>query len=400
MKLTRSGLLSLVALACFTSSACHHTLELPEPQVKQPSPTTPGVSLGSGDRDRYTNALISRREDIKRWALTCDGIPSQGHSYSNWISESPVSCYQGDMNERAGMLCLSATLANDFETAAARCHDVQIAQIKPGDPRLAGLNDHFKNEIGRWFRGPQRIQSENDSCNANVIDPSTKRVECPETNAFSRDSLNGLIGYWIATKDSDSATNWLAWVRQHSGKMCDVAVDNRCFIMGGNWGQLDQVWKLLGLAPTSEMSSNDLTYMEELSVSNVPIGFELELKVTEVWYLRILNQFSSDRAAGDLQKKILNDTAKKAYNLQPLNPYFDFIANGVTSPMIDRLLSYCPANRPAYDNMIYGDTPEPYQNQGKAADWTWQRNTDYQVWNMSMGHDCIFLINAILAEMK
>ena len=346
----------LMILFCLVGTACKREEDLPAP-----------VTYTAAEIQDRISKLTARREVIKNWATTCKDFPNPGRSYLNGITENrDGTCYQWDMNQRAGMGCIAATLAGDADTVSARCRDVITAQTPDG----------------RWFRGASRIQAEKDKCDSHNPD-------CPELNAFSRDALMGMVGYWTATRlqgnpNRSSAVKWLEWVNAHRGMMCDRADDNRCQIMPDTWSLLGQVWRVLGLTPNTEMKNNADIYGLVLPVANPPIGFELALLVDGVFVRRLWNQFDSDPRIAATEKKILDQAAQKAYQLQPLNPYFDFIANGVSDPMIDRLLTYCPVIGP----------------QVNVTDWAWQRDTTKRAWEISMGHDCIFLMNLVIHDLK
>ena len=70
----------------------------------------------------------------------------------------------------------------------------------------------------------------------------------------------------------------------------------------------------------------------------------------------------------------------------PDNPFFRFLFEGVTQQTVQRVLERCPVEQPS---------PEKSHR-----DFQWQRFSEDQVYGQTDGHDCVFMINLLLSEIK
>jgi hypothetical protein len=305
--------------------------------------------------------LEARREMVKSWALEC----SDG-SYSEHVDD----CHQHDVTLFAGLGCLGAVLANDAETIKKRCDDVKNAQ---------GSN-------GRWWRG-------------------VTRVDDGKINSFSRDMARGVHAYLIAkgylNKDKiekeevkKSAVNWFKWIESDEAdeKLCTEFTANRCRITIGarnlfyhSFGALGVMPQGSGLAKKIRKSGwylKNLFYIETMVTET---GYPRHLKASSLLMYRVLNMQDGtvkDKAVEKKMKKV----AKFLYKKDKKNALMNFFHNGVTSELVDQVLNQCPVN-----------LPNPHLNN---RDFQWQRTTSEGVIKVTDGHDCVYLMNLMIAKLK
>lgn len=312
--------------------------------------------------------IKERRDQIKKWAPVCrEGI------YQGQYSESYSSCKQGDLAIFTGLGCLAATLSGDSETIADRCSDVRLSQ----------------GSDGRWWRGPTRVDN----------------FEL-DKNAFSRDQAKGVLAYLVArgtklNEDKsernfvqDSAQNWIDWMDNvGKGQMCLKATSNLCTILSSEpHAVLDE----LGIFPKpfSNTFNKSRTFKHLFSLQPVfwslpaetaltPKGYQLHLKASTVLIRRALAKASKRSKA---EKEILNATAKLLYQMDSRNLYFEFLhKQKVSKDFVRRVFSQCPVEL---------DTEDRY------FDWQWQRDMADKPWRHTNGHDCIFMMNLMLAKLN
>lgn len=303
--------------------------------------------------------LINRRESIKLWAPECeDG------SYSEYTDH----CNQHDVTLFAGMACLGATLAGDTITADKRCSDVEKAQ---------GAN-------GRWWRGPIRVEDGLD-------------------NSFSRDMARGVHAYiiargYLATDESqklkvkEQAQNWLKWINtdEADNNLCTEYTRNRCNITIGarnlfyysfnSVGALEGLnFKMAKKIKRSKWYLNNI-FLPETKLSQT--GFPRHLKSASALMYRVLNMKAKDKKV----KKVTDKASEFLYKKDRENALLDFMANGVTDGSVNKLLTRCPVNIPGAHN--------------PKRDFQWQRTTNPETSAVSDGHDCIYLINLMVAKIN
>lgn len=315
-------------------------------------------SFASTDAD-LLKKLIERREEIKTWAPEC-----KNGSYSEYTDH----CNQHDVTLFAGLGCLAATLAKDEVTANKRCSDVENAQ---------GSN-------GRWWRGPIRV------------DDNIK-------NSFSRDMARGVHAYLVAksvlsdneiqkTQTKEKAQNWLNWISsdEANNKLCTKFTKNRCNITIGarnlfynsfsSIGALDEIKSKIGKKIKRSKWYLKTLFFLETKLSQK--GYARHLKSASALIYRVINMKKNDRRI----QKINHKVSKYLYKKDKKNALLDFMANGITNGSTRKLFSSCPSTMPS---------PSVAKR-----DFQWQRTTSARTTAISDGHDCIYLINLMVAKIN
>ncbi len=305
--------------------------------------------------------LENRREQVKSWALEC----SDG-SYSEHVND----CHQHDVTLFAGLGCLGAVLADDAETIKKRCDDVKNAQ---------GTN-------GRWWRG-------------------VTRVDDGKINSFSRDMARGVHAYLIAkghlNKDLEekeevkkSAVNWFKWIQSEEAdeKLCTEFTANRCRITIGarnlfynTFGALDVMPQGGGLARKVRKSGWYLKTLFHLETMVTETGYPRHLKASSLLMYRVLNMQEGKIKDKKIEKK-MRKVAKFLHKKDEDNALMNFFNNGVSSELVDQVLAQCPVN-----------LPNPELNR---RDFQWQRTTSEGIIKITDGHDCVYLMNLMIAKLK
>ena len=314
------------------------------------------------------DALIQKREEIRNWAPTCaDG------SYSEKMHE----CHQHDVTLFAGISCLAATLSGDTQTRDDRCSDVENAQ----------------GENGRFWRGPIRVGDEN--------------------NPFSRDMTRGALAYILAGAylDQNSQTrldtrlNALAWIKwignnDEGFKVCKNAKGNRCAMTPGTTNLFYEIYSVLKLLDPNYGINPKLinkikrkkNYESFLFGIETGIftqdGYPRHLKATSLLIYRILNMElgSPGKTKDKSKRKRWNRIAKKLFKKDSNNLLMRFHHEGANDKLADMLIQTCPSI-----------APRTHLN---LRDFRWQRHGGDLTngGRPSDGHDCIYLINLMLAH--
>lgn len=319
-------------------------------------------------------ALVDRRESIKKWVITCPSGPYEG-SYSH----TEGTCHQGDSTMFAGLACLAATLAGDTETADARCADVANSQ----------------GPDGRWYRGPSL-------------------VEQPYPGTFSRDQSRGVFAYLLAkghvSQNEDdnleaylAATHWLDWVI-HKGpnKICPEN-QTKCNITAGIKNLFFNVYRHIGALPRYTRRREDQLirsfyrskwYLRWGFRAEIPLlvvetrlrgkWYPVHLKASSLLLYRVQNLEPDGRVRNRGIARNLGRAARRIHRFNLDNPLYDFLRNGIRLSLVKKVLERCPAEKPT--------------TLGNLHDWAWQRHTSEQAWENSDGHDSVYLINLILAR--
>ncbi|NDF14891.1 hypothetical protein EB061_06165 [bacterium] len=227
--------------------------------------------------------LRQMRDQTLVWAF----LAEDGGLATNHLND------QGDMVERAGFLCLFGMVE--------RCQDVRTAQAPDG----------------RFYRARQYI--------------GVSRVD-----AFSRDHFNGVMAYYIATKDEDSARRYLGYLETHRFRLCEKSSDNRCIMTPETWGIIGRVWRHNGWSASPRLTRKMKWGMRVDGAGIVvgsfsPLGFE---SVLPAW-------------TGILRRKLdsVNDWVRLAMKIavrrQPENAFVRFARDGATDEVADLTLNAC-----------------------------------------------------------
>jgi hypothetical protein len=285
-----------------------------------------------------SDTLASRRADWLTWAPRCGAYPSKD------------GCEDGDTTLFNGLLCASGEPLG--------CAAVRAAQ----------------GADGRFWRSPRRVDG-------NLGEPKS----------FSRDMSMGVLLYLATTGDRDAATRWLAWIDANRpctlvkpwGGGCWVRGPHRvcrddesatCTITPTLWALMGRVWDRLGLPRHAEMqrwSATD-TDLAAIEATFTEPGYQLHLKAVAIFLKQVL----------DVQRTWRLETARALSERQPENPFFRYLWEGASPEVIEAVLARCPAA---------GVVP------AERRQWSWERADAAEAWRASMGWECVFLANLLLA---
>jgi hypothetical protein len=266
------------------------------------------------------------------------------------------------------MACLGATLAEDTVTADKRCSDVEKAQ---------GPN-------GRWWRGPIRVEDGRE-------------------NSFSRDMARGVHAYIIAKgylatdksqklKVKEQAQNWLKWINtdEADNNLCTEFTRNRCNITIGArnlfYNSFNSIGALDGLNfKMAKKIKRSKWYLKNIFLPETKLsqtGFPRHLKSASALMYRVLNMKKNDKRI----KKVTDRASKFLYKKDRENALLDFMANGVTEGAVKKVLTRCPVKM---------SNPKSTKR-----DFQWQRTTSDGTTAVSDGHDCVYLLNLMIAKIN
>lgn len=327
--------------------------------------------------DGTREALIERREAVKKRLILCGPGPFEG-----MYSHHSYDCWQGDMTMFAGLSCLAATLSGDEETAEARCRDVAAAQAPNG----------------KWNRGPMFVG-----------------VDYPDGD-FSRDQSRGVAAYltakgWVSQDPRDNleaknaAKLWQQYLFSHDNKMCPED-QGKCEFSIGNTNLFYNTFRLIDTLPPRG-TPNDLVKSMYKSEWYLNWGFTAEtkyllwvetdlrgkhypmhIKASSVLTYRVLNQESDGRVRNRKIARKLGQAARSLHRKDLENPLYDFLRNGVRPKNVEKVMRMCVE-----------EPNEGMPGWGGVHDWAWQRHTSEKAWERSDGHDCVFLLNLMIARL-
>jgi hypothetical protein len=85
----------------------------------------------------------------------------------------------------------------------------------------------------------------------------------------------------------------------------------------------------------------------------------------------------------DVQRTWRTDTARDISDRQPGNPFFRYLWQGPSDEVEAQVLALCPNEGTAWERKFQ---------------WSWERADDSEAWRESMGWDCVFMANLLLAR--
>ncbi len=275
-------------------------------------------------------SAIFWRQEVAR---TCQGFPAKD------------DCDDGDSMIFNGLLC--------FSGEEQGCETVRASQ----------------DVDGRFWRSPRRNPG-----------------NLGEGSSFSRDQSLGVLLYLVQTRDREAAQNWLRWIERNRScriknpltggcslwtyRTCRDNDNEICTLTPATWGLIKRVWDFLELPTTHEMRNNeslDVSDLEIISAEKEKPGYALHLKAVAS-LLRFAMNSSVSRS---------RDIVKKIYDRQSGNPFFQYLVDGPSPALVERLLQLCP--KPG-DDLSF-----------RRFQWAWERDTSSEAWRESMGWDCIFM---------
>lgn len=293
-----------------------------------------GVGCGTpskpGNADPTTPAIEQLRlriETIKSWAPVCSKVQGE-EPYPALDPNGDVSdCGDGDGVYINGFLCLVG--------------------IEPS----CEMVKNSIGEDGRLWRSPfRRLNGDSN------------------INTSSRDQLNGLLAYLVATKDTYVALRFQDYLKANGNKLCPLDTDGRCNLTSVSYGLLFDVYRYIGLSTPLEwqaqypLLSNTLKF-EAVTVSP---GYPMYLIGQQVLLMIKVNDFTSN----------VKSAADSLFSAQSDNPFYRYLSKGADLDTINLALSQAPSAKPIPANQ-----------------WSISRATSEQAWLNSAGWDYVFLYN-------
>jgi hypothetical protein len=110
------------------------------------------------------------------------------------------------------------------------------------------------------------------------------------------------------------------------------------------------------------------------------VGSPLHLTALNVFLYRTMY---GDKISNDM-KEVMECAASFIHNKERDNIFYEFLDKGKQKSMIKKLLARCPCDAPKMDKF----------------DWQFQRKASLKRWESTIGHDCIFVINILLSQLK
>ncbi len=188
-----------------------------------------------------------------------------------------------------------------------------------------------------------------------------------------------------------AARKWIDWIQTEGEfNLCPSAgFFNACRLTTGTRCLMYYVFKALEVLPSPEtelgrlleMASHHVYHYLPMEAAFAPIGNALHLKAVSILVQRVATPPVPEAATF-----FLNGAAHTLAMRDPENYMFRFLDEGPTSEIVERVLAQCPVERPQPDL-------DP-------RDFQWQRPSESGDWQESDGHDCVYMINLILAHRK
>lgn len=236
--------------------------------------------------------LLELQKSIRTWAPMHEPTQSMAQSKRG---------DQGDILQRAGLLCLYGDLS--------RCSDVSRSQ----------------SEDGMFWRAPVEVNRTTE-------------------DSFSRDHFNGVMAYFVATTlypeitsqhsgDIDRLEKYTQFIQKNK-KLCTDATDNRCNLMVGGWSMLGRIRNRMGLSTTPRMQWTKLFTVPSLFMGTylTPRNYQMSLPAYEMLVYQKMGFWN--------QK--LESLATHLKNRAPLNPMLRFPAEGQSEEIAKLTLEACP----------------------------------------------------------
>jgi len=310
-----------------------------EARAEDDSEPKPDTRISEATRKR----LFELRRTIRTWAYECpDG------------SLTGAGCPMGDMNEFAGMLCLSGE--------EKRCEDVRRSQ----DP-----------VTGEWYRSPGLV---------GIYDGKGWAT-------FSRDMAKGAWAYAVAKKDSEAARKWLEFIASNDWKLCRKSEEgwDACATRATFWTTAKVISDYLGLKKNKKMKKYKFLIEKiygPVEASVQPQDYPMMLTAN---MLLIRKEIEKRTGKKDPSHRFLNQASRILHRRAPDNPIFRYLAKGADEEGARLIERWCKATPPE-------NTPYP-----PGRDWIWQRSikdtldgTNVQTWQHPNGHECIWAINLLI----
>lgn len=260
-------------------------------------------------------------------------------------------CPFGDALEYMGMLCLS------------------------GDEEMCQHVKNAQSADGRFWRSPGLV---------GLPDPD-------QGATFSNDMSMGAWAYIIAKKDKDAALRWIHYIEGNNYKLCEKSKYHfdSCATRAMFWTFATQVFDYLGLPHTKKMKGYkfwiDAIY-SPLEARFQPVGYMMLLTAEKVYMIQEMIK----RGARPRNVKTYAKIGKIIHKREPENPVYDYLVTGQSESAAQKILKYCPKDKPQVPVDQYG----PVYVEEFGAPMT---SKDYE---RAGGHFCIFMINTLLGSVN
>lgn len=205
---------------------------------------------------------------------------------------------------------------------------------------------------------------------------SPSQVGVKEGNSSSRDAFLGFLAYAARTKDRDLLWKSFLYLRAHDDKLCDDADDNRCDMDRNQyrviWGTYKRAFQAAGLQvpPKMDEAANGDEPLLIAQAKASPPGYRTHLNAVQIHIRQYLGKGSGN----------ISQAARIIRDKQRLNPYYEYVAEGVTPRLASLTKEHCTAPVPA---------------PADRKDWYISQDQDKKTWHTRMGWDCIFLVNLV-----
>jgi len=114
-------------------------------------------------------------------------------------------------------------------------------------------------------------------------------------------------------------------------------------------------------------------------------GYPRHLKASSLLMYRVLNMQDGKIKDKKIERK-MKKVAKFLHKKDTENALMNFFNNGVSEKLVDQVLTQCPANLPNSEQIN--------------RDFQWQRTTSQGIIDITDGHDCVYLMNLMIAKLN
>lgn len=323
-------------------------------------------------------------------------------------------CNDGDSIMFNALLCLAGVSEAQFAGERRDPSDKEAIRevgcdvVKHSQTLTEGSADY-----GRWWRSPRR----------NYLATLNQQPEGGSETTFSNDHALGVIAYIAQTRDIRAFEAWTNWIKNKGGICTSLSCmpglprycpDDRCGFKIADCLLLDQLAKYLGRENVACASDNvKKAQSRAWALADVLLlPFKVFLPklndITNKYGMGTQGVHSTERIAitnsiANDEGYPLHDVAVTIYLLRKFglgsqaetqmaadivyaradqNAFFDFLANGPTSGVKEKIVGTCPSAQ--------ADLPHP------KFQWTWERRDIPETAKKTMYWDCLFITNAVL----
>ncbi|MDH4468121.1 MAG: hypothetical protein QE271_08685 [Bacteriovoracaceae bacterium] len=338
------------------------------------------INFSTITKAQMTTLLEARREEVRSRAYYC----RPDTNFAGQFSHARWNCEQADLPIFAGINCLAARIVQDVK-GYQYCRDVVLSQ----------------GPTGQFWRGQSNIGDNNVSPAAFSKDQALGVLSYAVGNYFyqnpsttTKNAVTKNMVDWMTYIENNQGGKYLCDKRQMFGNPCDIFqgkgfpdVMYRVFRNTGATGKVDSQWKLVEKLANKEGKFNWNKFRRELLIT--PSGFQTHLKTINVLIHRSLDKLSSDK---DLSDETYRKIARRLFKRDERNPWHYLMYKGVDPILFEKVWKdYCPATLPEGFEVTNGRGGSGY---------AWQDKKNRRGWENGDGHDCLFLLNMMIADLK